>query len=393
MVESLADSNRKKASRGTVAIGALRGSLFLRWQHAGKRHTLYLGLPDSLVNRQVAQNKVNTIEWDIRSGHFDDSLKRYKPVSSLSTSTPIPTPKLLLKDLWAQYMEYRSPQASPKTINSTYAPVSAHIDRCNIDGLEDALSFRKEILKVTTQAQARRTLMQLSAACKWGIQHRLIENNPFEGMYNELSKDKPAPPMAFSVEERDAIIAAFETHQGSGIRYAHYAPFVQFLFWTGCRPCEAIGLRWGSTTPDCGRVHFYESIVEVSGKLIRRQETKTGVKRWFSCPSRLQEMLLSIRPEDVNQDALVFPSPRSKPISISNFSQRAWKTILEGIGLHQKDGLTMTPYNCRDTFITLQAMSGNSSTTIARWCGNSAQVIETKYLDKLKLAHLKPTDI
>ncbi|HEY9641325.1 MAG TPA: hypothetical protein V6C57_12635 [Coleofasciculaceae cyanobacterium] len=53
----------------------------------------------------------------------------------------------------------------------------------------------------------------------------------------------------------------------------------------------------------------------------------------------------------------------------------------------------MTPYNCRDTFITLQAMQGNSSTTIARWVGNSSQVIEEKYLDRVQLEYLRPTEI
>jgi integrase len=45
-----------------------------------------------------------------------------------------------------------------------------------------------------------------------------------------------------------------------------------------------------------------------------------------------------------------------------------------------------------DTF-TLQAVQGNSSTTIARWVGNSSKVIEEKYLERLKLENLRPTDV
>ena len=118
--------------------------------------------------------------------------------------------------------------------------------------------------------------MQLSAACKWGIQHGLVRENPFEGMYRALDMTKPSLPVAYSMEERDRIIATFETHQGKGISYKHYAPFVKFLFWTGCRPCEAIGQQWGSVLEDCSKVHFHESIVEVSGKKMRREETKTS---------------------------------------------------------------------------------------------------------------------
>jgi integrase len=127
--------------------------------------------------------------------------------------------------------------------------------------------------------------------------------------------------------------------------------------------------------------------------LVRREETKTGVRRWFSCTSKLQALLQSIRPEVPEPNNLVFPAPKGGAIGESNFSDRAWKTILTQLGLESKDGVKMTPYNCRDTFITLQAIQGNSSTTIARWAGNSSKVIEEKYLDKLKLEHLRPTEI
>ena len=152
-------------------------------------------------------------------------------------------------------------------------------------------------------------------------------------------------------------------------------------------------MRWGSVTHDCSRIHFHESIVEVSGSLVRREETKTGVKRWFSCTPRLQALLQSIKSDSPDPTALVFPSPKGGAIRESNFSDRAWKSVLTKLELAEKDGIKMTPYNCRDTFITLQATQGNSSTTIARWVGNSSKVIEEKYLDKLKLEHLRPAEI
>jgi integrase len=80
-------------------------------------------------------------------------------------------------------------------------------------------------------------------------------------------------------------------------------------------------------------------------------------------------------------------------VSESNFASRGWNKVLTNLGLESKDGIKMTPYNCRDTFITLQAVQGNSSTTIARWVGNSSKVIEEKYLERLKLENLRPTDV
>jgi integrase len=384
----------KRSRSGTVQIRVSNSRLQLVFTYGEKRHFVSLGVSDKPFNRRMAQEKVFELQRDIEYGQFDSTHAKYKLQSSLTTAEPEPPASALtLTGLWTKYMEYKVPNASPKTIDGTYEPVLAHLNRCKIDGLAEPLKFRMGLLRVTTQSQAKRSLMQLSAACKWGMKHGLVVTNPFEGMYKELEATKPDPPMAFSVEERDRIISAFENDSRSGIDYRHYAAFVKFLFWSGCRPCEAIGLRWGSVMADCSKIHFHESIVEVSGKQVRRKETKTGVERWFTCPTRLQALLRSLRPGKPNPDSLVFVSPKGGAIGESNFASRGWKKVLTDLGLESKDGIKMTPYNCRDTFITLQAVQGNSSTMIARWVGNSSKVIEEKYLDRLKLENLRPTDV
>ncbi len=118
------------------------------------------------------------------------------------------------------------------------------------------MKFRMQLLQVTTESQTRRALMQLQAACRWGVKRGLISSNSLDGMYRELDGTKSNPPMAFSIEERDRIIAAFETDSRPGLNYRHYTPLVKFLLWTGCRPCEAVGLRWGYVTDDCSRTIF-----------------------------------------------------------------------------------------------------------------------------------------
>jgi integrase len=385
-------ATKSKASAGTVQIRSSNGRLQLRFSYRGKRHCLSLGLIDTPVNRKAAGAKGKLIESDITFERLDETLAKYKPKSSPSFFIPtvIPTePSLTLTSLWQQYFEYKALNASPKTVNGTYEPVTAHLAKCKTDGLADAVKFRMELLQVTTQSQARRTLMQLSAACDWGIKHGLITANSLAGMYTELEPTQPPPPKAFTADQRDAIIQGFD----GSTHYGHYASFVKALFWTGARPCELIGLRWGSVTPDCGRIHFHESIVEVSGRLARREETKTGVKRWFTCTPKLQDMLQSIRPDTLSTDDLIFPSPNNRPIGLSNFNDRAWSKTLSGLGLLELDGQKMTVYSCRDTFITLQATAGNSSTTISRWVGNSSEVIEKRYLDRAAIEKLRPADV
>ena len=51
--QSLSQS-RKKAAKGTVVIQVFKERLRLCWSYLGKRYFLYIGLPDSKLNRANA---------------------------------------------------------------------------------------------------------------------------------------------------------------------------------------------------------------------------------------------------------------------------------------------------------------------------------------------------
>jgi hypothetical protein len=53
--------------------------------------------------------------------------------------------------------------------------------------------------------------------------------------------------------------------------------------------------------------------------------------------------------------------------------------------------LSGTPYNCRDTFITIQIERGMTSDIVARWVGNSPEVIRKHYLGQIEM--LRPLDV
>jgi integrase len=177
VMQSENHQNRKsnKAKPGTVQICCCHERLRIVFRFGGKRYFIALGLSDTPYHRKLAQDKALEIERDIQYGEFDVTLEKYKPKTVLSTTDPIAEialAPLTLSQLWEQYVEYKRPKVSPNTISGTYEPVTVHLSRCKTNGLTDALKLRMELLQVTTQSQARRTLMQLSAACKWGIRHQ-----------------------------------------------------------------------------------------------------------------------------------------------------------------------------------------------------------------------------
>jgi integrase len=84
-----AEEPQSKSRKGSVQIKTSNGRLQLVFSHAGKRHYLSLGLPDSKTNRKLAEMKARAIELDIVSGNFDTSLTKYKPQSAMGTATPV----------------------------------------------------------------------------------------------------------------------------------------------------------------------------------------------------------------------------------------------------------------------------------------------------------------
>jgi len=64
---------------GCVTVQVIKARLRLVWSWQGRRFFIYIGLPETKPNRKVANIKAQTIELDITSGNFDQSLAKYKP--------------------------------------------------------------------------------------------------------------------------------------------------------------------------------------------------------------------------------------------------------------------------------------------------------------------------
>jgi integrase len=392
------ETSKGKKRKGLASISVANGYLRIRLRVDGQRQVMSLGLADTPLNRQIVEGKCRQINLDLISGNFDHTLAKYKPQTILSVQEPDIMPKVMpsAASLWEQYREYKASSLKPTT-KGYHEALAKILNKTPELPITEALKIKAELEKVTTVHQTKRILTQLSAVCTWAVKHGLIESNPYEGMASEMPKFRyqlePAPN-AFTEEERDHIIEAFKNHKGNwngkvlaGIGYSHYASLVEFWFLTGCRPSEAIGLQWKDVSPDCSRIHFRGAITKSgTGKLTRVQGSKNNRSRTFPCSPRLRDMLLSIRVEGHDPDALVFPAPGQGAVIYDNFCRRAWNTIVDPI---KPD---TTPYSCRDTFITTQILKGVPATVIAEWCDTSVEMIQKHYADFLKLSSLRPID-
>jgi integrase len=383
-------------SKGLVAVEAFRDRLRLRLPRqlfGGKQKYLSLGLPDTVLNRRVAESKAKLIESDIAMERFDPTLKKYHPKShelpSRSSDVPVIS-ELSIVQLWEKYFAHKKSTLKAKTIDK-HENFTRLFEKLADATLGDAIAVKAELEKVTTTSRTKDALMYLSAACQWGLKHGLVTTDPYKGMSSEMPKHQhmvDPQPNAFTEAEREQIIESFKNDKRSGMGYRPYAGFVEFLFLTGCRPSEAVGLRWKHIAEDCSSVRFEGSIVQVKNKRVDSKGSKNNRTRTIAVSSRLQTLLEQLQSKRTHQEALVFPSPDGEevPINYRNFSRRAWQSIVGPV----KSGTT--PYCCRDTFITLQLIKGVSSAIIAQWCDTSTQMIDRNYADKLKLTKLRPHD-
>jgi len=149
---------------------------------------------------------------------------------------------------------------------------------------------------------------------------------------------------------------------------------VRFLFFTGARPNEVIGLQWRHVSANF--IRFEQGVVVSEDGLVLKDGLKTQTKRNFPLTKEVQEILESVkqqsaakRPED-----FIFRSPRGKFIDQHNFANRDWKSILKKCDVPYRKS-----YQTRHTFITLCVEAHINSMAIARWTGTSSKMIDKHY--------------
>jgi integrase len=349
------------------------GGIRIRIQVDGVRYALapvYKGRFDSKRDIKAANAVANRIASDIDLGDFDPTLERYKPKRPGQQSSKRIIPSL--DKLWDKFFEYKkSLGLAPSTLTIDYKNrVGNTLALLPSLELKDAVLIRDWLLNNKPASQTRKILAKLNECCQWAVESEMIPDNPFDKHTKVISAkirkiEKEPPPDPFNREERDQIIKAFSNHS----RYYVYAPLVKFLFYVGCRPCEAAGLRWEDIQENV--IVFKYSYVNG----IDKKGLKTESSRTIILNERVMEVLEEQRALTVCHGAHVFSGTRSTRLSWTTFNNKVWKKVLQTLP-HIR---YRNPYQIRHTYITLNVQSGESLTDIAHYCGNSPKIILSNY--------------
>lgn len=361
-----------KAKKGTVVVEAIRGRLRLRWSYQGKRYFLAAELPDSATNRKVVEAKARIIERDMATENFDRTLNRYRPEGSQQDN-------LIVAELFEQFTAHRRKDLYPQSLAKYvglqgYLAAFFKVKPAHQVSVADAEKFRDWLAKKVAPITLRERLSLLKACWKWAIQTKRVSENPWLDIRVRVpKKQKPKP---FTTREIEKILEGFR----SDIYYSYYLNYVEFLLGTGCRIGEAIALRWRHLNEDCSVVHFLESVYR--GQL---KGLKTEDERFVSLTPRLQQMLLARRPEKYSPDDLVFPAARGGLIDDHNFRNRAWKSILERVGVPYRK-----PRTTRSTLVSHALDRGMSPGEVSEISGHSIETLLRYYAGNVKNRPMLP---
>lgn len=368
--------------KGKVGVSCIRGKLRLslpRQLFGGEQIRLYLGLPNTPENLKIAEAKAKWIESDINLDRFDPTLERYK--STAATPPKQTKPQTLVKT-FDDYIQTRKGRVRPGTWNNGYLVTLRRIERSPFCHAEISTIVGQDIfdwaIQHFTPDTTARFMTQLNAAFKWAIAKKLTNGpSPFGGMSTKAKRLKTSDDdddiNPFGRDERDLVIRKFEKDP----RHSHHLLYVLFCFFTGCRPSEAIALRWSDVAPDYSKVIFTTAIVAGEGGRRRVDGLKTQKRRKFPCNEQVQDILRQARSRSDSE--IVFPSKTGKPIQIGDFRARHWKPVLLELGIEYR-----TPYQMRHTFITQCLEAGVDVKDVARLVGNSPGTIYKNYAGEKK---------
>jgi len=204
----------------------------------------------------VAEAKARVIEGDLATSNFDSTLKKYKSEAQRFRNSQLTTVGLFQK-----FSDFKARDISHRTLEK-YVAIAKSFQRYLQDKPAQAVTHQEAenfitwLITEVAPITARDRLALLKACWEWGIKQNLVEFNPWLEAARRVKAPPKQMPKPFSKEEIGAIILGFR----SDYYYHHYADYVEFLFGTGCRTGEAIGLRWRHLSDDCSTVWIGESL-------------------------------------------------------------------------------------------------------------------------------------
>lgn len=215
---------------------------------------------------------------------------------------------------------------------------------------------------------AKQCRVVLKHMCAYAVQRGAMSRNPVTGDVPTF-RSKPEQVRALTVAElqslRSAITNWQNTPHAGPPRGRNLLDLVDFMLLTGCRPGEALAVRWKDVELGAEpTVTINATIVAVAGrsKLIRQESTKTDSGHRIIPLGRAgHSLMLRLASEGPDSDlGLVFPARGGGIMSPNNFRSTLRRALIsQGLGHLQPKLLRKTAATVIERKDGLEAASKN----------------------------------
>ncbi len=374
---------KRRRKHTGCAVEAHNGHLRLRFRWQGQRYARTTALPDTAENRAQLQKLANLIAATIAAGK--DPLVLLAPTATSSQGQPHALTVREYFELWiadkvppmvrkAQARDYR------RHIEGYVLTLLGDLPIADVSP-RDILGLRAQLLQRGLSLKYVKNI--LGGSFKAMIRDareidRVLTLDPFVGVrWGRVPVPGPEP---FSAAERTEILRWFEGKafsfraRGSSTcarRRSHppYHAYVHTLFWTGMRPSEVSGLRWGDVDLDAGIVrvvrsrHLWEDSAPKTGQSARTVELLPETIRFVR----------AMQPLHVTPEMPVFTNVDGGPIE-PNSLLRHWYPCLRASGIRVR-GL----YAMKDTYISTALTAGVNTTWLEAQTGVRYETMKRHY--------------
>lgn len=327
------------------------GAIQLKWTFQGKRYALSgFGRISDKTALIIAEQVGSRIYLDCLTGSFDPTLDRYR-IEKRPDSTHR-----------SDHLEIRLNHRIQNQYNPADVALMGNLIQWGdpIASQEQAQAFVEWLRD--TKKLAPSTIKRYLNSC------RAIAPEWFQGI--KAPREIKPEIRPFSKEEVNLILTWIQEHRS----YAY--GFLLFLFHTGCRTSEAIGIRWSDLSLSARTVTVNESLGRNRGSAAQRvrKSTKNGKGRTIPLSNTLHQWLSQQeRPRDPSD--LVFQSYEGKTVNDVVFLHRVWQPCLKSIGIPYRP-----QYNSRHTFASHCFEAGLSPAQVAYLLGDNLDTVVKRYV-------------
>ena len=191
-----------------------------------------------------------------------------------------------------------------------------------------------------------RRLVYLNSFLSWLLKANLIKVNCLQDVCKKRDKGKKknARRIPLNEEEITRFLNAIRNdefcHSSSFVKHSYYYPFLTFIFYTGVRNAEAIGLRVKHVDLENKQVEISETFARTVKGTSHSARIQKGTKTENIRYLPLNELLITILEKQVagrGDNDFVFPSPKGLCIDDQNLQRRILKPVLSKLGFGNKD--------------------------------------------------------